>query len=185
VGDGSCKEPYKQLFTEVGDVLVDECMVEEAYYSMIPRFRLHILNQTKEGTDLYGDAKREPIYDRTILIPINIELRPQESLLTKYGMDEKREAIATFSKKICHDLGYEPKVGDRIDFTYRTSGGAVVNEHFIIVQMAASDFQRQLIDNFTLTAGLERTQYKYKPDPTGKPADPKPLPWDASCLKDL
>lgn len=178
------KDPYKQLFADPRDVLTDECMVEEMYYSHLSRHPLHILNQAA-GTDLYGDPAAEPVYDRTIEMPMFIKLDPQETLLNKYGIDLRREAVIWFSRKICHDLGIEPKIGDRVDFTFRTAVGGVVNEHLIINEFSPWDFQRQLVDHYGFIAGADRTQKKYKPDPTGTPEDPKPLPFDVKCLKDL
>lgn len=179
------KDPYNQLFADPRDELTDECMVEEMYYSHLSRHPLHILNQSQEGTDLYGDPKNEPIYDKTVEMPMLVKLDPEETYLDKYGLDRKREAVIWFSRKICKDLNVLPKIGDRIDFTYRTPSGSVVNEHLILTQISPWDFQRQLVDHYNFIAGAERTHLKYKPDPTGQPKDPKALPFDVKCLKDM
>jgi len=178
-----CGNP-SQLFADPRDVLTDECMVEEMYYSHFSRHKLHILNQSR-GTDLYADPAAEPLYDRSLEMPMLIKLDPQETLLQKYGIDLKRDAVIWFSRKICVDSQYEPKIGDRIDFTYRTAVGDVVNEHLILNEFSPWDFQRQLVDHYSYIAGADRTQKKYKPDPPNKPADPNPLVYDLKCLKDL
>lgn len=170
-----------QLFADPRDVLTDECMVAEMYYSHIARFPLHILDQT-QGTDLYGDPADEPVYSRTIELPIYVKLDPEEEELNKYGYDRTREFILWFSRKILHDLNIEPKVGDRVDFAYRSPTGDIINEHLIINEISPVDFQRQLIDHYSVTAAGNRTHKRYNPDPPGVPEDPKPLPFDVTCL---
>jgi len=181
----SAKECIDQLFADPRDVLTDECMIEEMYFSHLAKHPLHILNQSKEGTDLYGDPKNEPIYDKTVEMPMLIKLDPEVEELNKYGYDRTREVVIWFSRKILHDLSVDPKVGDRIDYTYRTAINAVVNEHFIINEISPTDFQRNLIDNYSVVAAGNRTHKLYQPNPPKEPADPKPLPFDVDCLKNM
>lgn len=175
-----------QLFADPRDTLTDECMVEELYFSHLARHRLHVLNQgANGGADLYGDPKQEPVYDKTFELPMLIKVDPEEEELNKYGYDRSREFMIWFSRKILHDLDLAPKVGDRIDMTYRTPTGDVVNEHIIINEISPADFQRQLIDYYSLLAAGNRTHKRYKPDPPGAPKDPKELPFDVTCLKNM
>ena len=174
----------EQLFADPRDSITDEEMLSELYYSMMSRHNLFILDQT-QGTDLYGDPSIEPVYNRTVEMPMLVKLDPPENLLSKYGMDETREALILFSRKVCHDLAVVPKIGDRLDFTYRTAVGGVVNEHLILNQVNAWDFQRNLVDHYSYVAGANRTHKKYQPTPPGQPTDPKPLPFDVKCLKGL
>lgn len=172
-----------QLFTSARDALVDECMVEEMFSSMIAKHPFHVLNQTK-GTDLYGDPSGEPVYDQTFEIPVQVKLDPEVEDLNKYGYDRTREAILWFSRKIMKDLSITPKVGDRLDYTYRTPTGEVVNEHLIINEISP-EFQRQSTQYYQLFAAANRTHKLYKPDPPGVPADPDSLPQDVTCLDDM
>lgn len=175
-----------QLFADPRDTLTDECMVEEMYFSHLAPHRLHILDQSANGgTDLYGDPAKEPVYSQTYKLPMLIKLDPEEEELNKYGYDRTREFMIWFSRKICHDLGIVPKVGDRIDMTYRDPVGAIINEHIIINEISPVDFQRQLIDHYSILAAGNRTHKLYQPNPPGVPEDPPELPFDVDCLKNI
>ena len=172
-----------QLFVDPRDVLTDETMVEEMYYSTFARHPYYVLDQS-DGVDLYGDASAEPVYSVKVDMPMLVRLDPEEQLLSKYGIDKKRAAIIWFSRKICHDLGVMPKIGDRIDFAYRTAAGSLVNEHLILNAPSAKDFQRQLIDHYSYIAPAERTHRKYA-SVTTNPPESKPLPFDVKVLKGM
>lgn len=171
----------EQLFVDPRDALTDECMVAEMYYSHIARHKLYILDQAA-GTDLYGDPVDEPRYTQIVELPIHIKLDPEQEELNRYGYDRTREVILWFSRKILHDLDIVPKVGDRVDFTYRSPTGSIINEHIIINELSPVDFQRQLIDYYSMSGAGNRTHKKYQPDPPGVPDDPNPLPFDITCL---
>lgn len=172
---------FEQLFTDPRDVITDENMVEEMYYSHLSKHRLMILDRTS-GVDLYGDPATEPVYSNIVEMPMFIKLDPEETILNKYGMDRRREALIWFSRKICHKLEVTPTIGDRVDFTYRTPSGAVINEHLIINEISPWDFQRQLIDHYSFVSAADRTHKKYQPS-ASSPEDPKVLPFDVRCLK--
>ena len=172
-----------QLFVDPRDEITDESMLEEMYWSMLSQHHLYILN-TGSGTDLYGDPASEPVYDSSVQMPMLIKLDPEEQVLDKYGFDRKREAVIWMSRKICHDLGLVPKIGDRIDFTYRTAVGGIVNEHLILNEFSAKDFQRQLVDHYQYVGAADRTLKKYH-SVTGTPPTPKPLPFDVKILKTM
>ena len=176
----------EQLFSDPRDVLTDEQMIEEMYFSHIARHRYHILDQSaNSGTDLYGDPTKEPIYSTTITIPIYIKFDPEEEELDKYGYDRTREFMLWLSRRTARSNNLAPKVGDRIDVTYRTALGDVVNEHVIINEMSPADFQRQLIDHYSYAGAGNRTHKLYQPDPPGEPTDPKVLPFDVTCLENF
>ena len=111
------------------------------------------------------------------------KLDPEEEELNRYGYDRTREVIILMSRKILYDNNLQPKVGDRIDFTYRNALGAVINEHLIINELSPVDFQRQLVDNYSFGAAGNRTHKLYQPNPPGTPTDPKVLPFDTECLR--
>lgn len=172
-------------FADPCDQVLDEQMIEEMYWSHIARHKLHILNHAATGADLYGDPDGEPVYDQTVELPVHVKLDPEEEELNRYGYDRNRDAILWFSRKIVRDLSIEPKVGDRLDFTYRTPSGSVVNEHLIITEISYADFQRQNSDYYQISASANRTERLYKPDPPGTPDDPKDLPFDADCINNM
>lgn len=180
----TAKNCIDQLFNDPRDAITDECMVEEMFYSHIARHPLHILDQS-QGTDLYGDPAAEPVYSQTIEIPILVKLDPEEEHLDRYGYSRTRDVIMWFSRKIVHDEGINPKVGDRVDFTYRAPNGDVINEHLIINEISPTDFQRQIIDYYMLSVAGDRTHKRYQPDPPGVPADPPVLPFDTKFLKGM
>lgn len=175
---------FDQLFASPRDVLTDEAMVTEMYYSHIARHRLFVLDQSA-GTDLYGDPAAEPVYSTIVEMPIHIKLDPEEEELIKYGYDRTREVVMWFSRKICYNLEIIPKVGDRVDFTFRNPLGGVVNEHFILNEFSSADYQRQLLDYYSFTAAGNRTHKRYQPNPPGSPQAPKVLAFDEDCLKNM
>lgn len=176
--------PWKeQLFTDACDIKVDECMVEEMYYSMIGRHELHILDDAGTVKNIYGEPAlgETPQYTQTVTIPMHIKLDPEAEELDRFGYDRTREAVVWFSRKILKDLGIDPKVGDRIDFTYRSTLGSVINEHLIINEISLWDFQRQAKHFYQITAACNRTHKLYQPDPPGTPTDPREDPLDEPC----
>ncbi|MCG8435864.1 MAG: hypothetical protein MJA83_17715, partial [Gammaproteobacteria bacterium] len=136
----------QQFFTDQCDTDLDECLVEEFYFSNFPRPNFLILDQTTPK-NIYGepaDLAAENAY--TLLdppMPIFIQLDPEEELLDRYGYDRKREAVAWFSAKILRDRNIQPKVGDRIECEYSDALGGLVVEHFIINEISPTEFFRQ------------------------------------------
>lgn len=175
---------FEQLFADPRDTQLDECMLEELYYSSFARHPLHIFDNTVDA-DLYGDPLSEKnLYPTTVTIPMLIKTDPEEEDLSKYGYDRTREFIIWFSRKILHDNGVNPKVGDRIDFTYRSPVGTIINEHIIINEVSPVDFVRSTIDHISISAAGNRTQKRYNPNP-GSPADPDPIALDVKYLKNM
>lgn len=156
-------EAFNLLFSQVEDHSIDEAMVEEMYFSMIQRHPFYILNQTA-AKNIYGEPTGEPSY--TTLsppIPIHVKLDPGEEDLSRYGYDNTRHAIVSFSAKILRDRSLVPKVGDRIDFIYSNNNGQTVIEHLILTQCSQTDFQRQTRNPYHVTAAADRTEKAMRP----------------------
>ncbi len=156
-----------QLYTDPCDLDLDECMMEEYYYSTFPRPPFHILNQTI-NLNIYGEpatlADEDAAYTTlTPPIPIFVQLSPHDEDLNRYGYDRKREAIAWFSTKILRDRGIQPKVGDRIDCIYKDALNNQVLEHFIINELTPMEFLRQSLTPYQYNAALDKTQKAKQP----------------------
>jgi len=52
------------------------------------------------------------------LVPFLVKLNPTEKELTKWGINDKRDAIIQFSIELCQSIGLVPKIGDRFVYPY-------------------------------------------------------------------
>ncbi len=156
----------QQLFCDITDTDLDECLIEELFFSMIARHPFHVLDETV-NKNIYGEpaalADENAYTTLDPEIPIHIELDPEEEDLLKYGYDRQREAVFWFSSKIMRDRSISPKVGDRIDVAYKNPLGLTVLEQFIINEISFEDFQRQTLVPTMLGAAGNRTQKAKKP----------------------
>lgn len=156
----------QQFYVDPCDTDLDECLLEEFYYSTFPRPRFLILDQTV-AKNIYGEPESLADEDAYSLldppIPIFIQLEPEEELLDRYGYDRKREALAWFSSKILRDRGILPKVGDRLECEYSDPLGNTIVEHFIINEISPTEFFRQNRNPLQYAAAIDRTHKAKKP----------------------
>jgi hypothetical protein len=54
------------------------------------------------------------------LVPFYIKLDPSEDDLSKWGIEEKRDALVVLSVELCNSIGLTPKIGDRFIYEYET-----------------------------------------------------------------
>ena len=156
---------FELMYTDQDEVDLEEELIEEYYYSSIQRHEFLVLTQPGgSGLNIYGEpggdpetAAIGPTYSSGGSIPIAIKLDPEEELLDRYGYDRTRDAICWFSRKIMDDLGINPKVGDRINFSYVVDTGSTVVEQLIINEVSPVDFQRQTKVAFNISAACNRT----------------------------
>ncbi len=108
----------------------------------------------------------EPIYHKFTApdpypddIPIHIKLEPEVELLDRYGYDRVRDALVYFCIPILDKVKLTPKVGDRLDFNFTSTGVSTI-EHLEIHEISSVDFQRQTGVPYTLVAAADRTHKK-------------------------
>jgi len=159
------------LFTEVLDTDVDEEMVAEMYWSMVQRHPLFIIDQAA-GNNIYGEPSGDPelgpiqpsyAASDPVELPMHIKLDPEEELLNKYGYDRVRDAVVWMSSKILRDLSLNPKVGDRIHFTYVDAAGSTILEQLEIHEASPFDFVRQAKVPYQVTYACDRTHKEKQP----------------------
>lgn len=54
------------------------------------------------------------------LVPFEFHLNPNETMLEKWGISEKRDGMAIIAIELCEQIGLQPKIGDRFVYPYGT-----------------------------------------------------------------
>lgn len=152
-------DPFDLLFASTTDRDVDADLLAEFFWSTIARHTLLVVDQTVDK-NIYGEPEAEPVYTESDPFPIAIILDPDQETLDKFGYDTKREAIGVFCVPILTELDLEPKVGDRINFTFTDADGDTTVEQFIVNESSPASFLRQHGYPYQMSVGLDRTQKK-------------------------
>ena len=149
-------DPYEQLFNSDLDKNTDNALLVEFFWSTISRYTFLINDQTVTK-NIYGEPAAEPVYTETAAIPVHVKLDPEVELLEKFGYDRTRDAMFFLSTSILSTAGINPKVGDRINFTFTEPGGSGVVEHMEIMEISPESFVRQKGYPFQVAGALKRT----------------------------
>jgi hypothetical protein len=131
------KQLYLDLDQDLRTVLVYDGEQFALKYSRRPYY---VLIQDDE-LNIYAEPIRRMVrYNDAVLIPFRLRLEPTEDELNKWGMDEKRDAMATFCRYLMEtEYDVEPKIGDRFGHRFLHPGGTTVEEQFEIKDVKRTD----------------------------------------------
>jgi hypothetical protein len=91
-------------------------MNREQFYLLYPRVKFTGIDRAKVTPhSLYQEQKFKPFYSDSVLVPCLFLFNPGESLLTRYGLEFHKGALATFSVRVLEELHIDPKEGDKIE----------------------------------------------------------------------
>ncbi len=86
----------------------------ELFRLYFERVRVKTLDRSSTSVDnLYGESK-ERVYKNPVEIDAFVVRNPAEELLTKFGIDERRELLITFSKPLLDEMNLTVSIGDRV-----------------------------------------------------------------------
>lgn len=137
--NGSTSAPATREFTSAGSTFItsgvkvsdileihdDACDNDNGRYNIVS-----VDSETKLTVDVDWPQGGNPDIEFSIhilkerytpfpqLVPFLVRLNPTEKELSKWGIDEKREAKIVISTELCEEIGLQPKIGDRFDYPY-------------------------------------------------------------------
>lgn len=116
--------PYDIHWAKFGAVIPPEAdtlfikqLHRDLYYLSFPKVKLLRLDRTKTQVNRLYLETRQFIYHAPIEIPAYVQVKPSTQELTKFGIDEARELLASFSIGILDDIGLGGNaitIGDKI-----------------------------------------------------------------------
>lgn len=101
----------------------------------------YVLIQEPEDLNIYAEPIRRAVqYADAVLLPFRLRLQPTEDDLSKFGLDEKRDVMATFCRFLMEtEFDIEPKIGDRFGHRFLHPDGTIVEEQFEIKDVKRTD----------------------------------------------
>ena len=87
---------------------------EELFRLYFEKVGVKTLDRSSTSVDkLYRESK-ERVYRNPVEVDAFVVRNPAEELLSKFGIDERRELLVTFSKPLLDEMNLTVSIGDRV-----------------------------------------------------------------------
>jgi len=135
----------EQLYKDLSKDLVVTMRIDgELFGKKYTRRPFRSLRQDDQDLNIYSEKRsRSETYDDPVNVPFRLQLNPSEDDLNKYGLEQKRDALAVFSRYLMESV-FEviPKIGDRFDHEYNEDNGTTRVEQYEIKEVKRTDYWR-------------------------------------------
>lgn len=126
-----------QLYDDLTKDLITASILDAELFGLkYSRIEYLVCISSSEDLNIYSEPKdRKQDFEVAKLIPMRLQLNPTEDDLSKFGIEEKRDALIVLSKYLLDSefSGLIPKIGDRINFN---------SEQFEIKDVKTTDYWR-------------------------------------------
>ena len=87
----------------------------EQFNLLYPKLRFFALDRSRGHDPLYGEQPKARFRD-PVFVPTYVQIRPEEKMLKRFGIETEQEAICVWSCRLLNDIGIDPVTGDRVEY---------------------------------------------------------------------